>query len=631
MSIIRGGQNLLHYFRMFDQVLKSLFFVVLLVALLVFGWLLYQDVSLYDFKIYFIYLISKCYVGLGVKNLMISFNNSFGELQRYKVIDIVNNPLVVKSFYRINAKVIIDFFIGLKWGIYCAIATIFLFAIKGHKLGKKKALRGKDLVNSSVLKWKIKLYNLNRFCFKTIKVAGISYPNDYQKTHTLITGASGSGKTVVISDIISQLRKNKQKAIIYDKMGVYVEKFYNPKTDILLNPLDERSVNWNLLKECGSSATLDAISKAFIPSTKSSDPFWENAARIVFSETLNYLKKQDRTSNKDLQNIYFGSDQTEFNRIINSSGILNKILSKDSERTTGSILSVMISYVRCLKYLSIENDKNNFSIKNWIENDQEQGFLIISSTANNHETLKPLISVFLELAINNLLSLPKNQNRQIWLFLDELPSLHYLPSLQSGLSESRQFGGSFVLSMQLMAQLRSIYGKDLAESVSGLCRNRVVFSTPDEETANWCSGSLGKIEVEETKENYSYGANQMRDGVTLNKVQQIRPLVLPAEIMNLKDLNCYVAFSGFPITKSKVKYKDYPSYYSRFIAREESGIIEEIESEAIILDHQTQITNETINLSANNQQLAEPVLTEEELEEDEDAESNLPNNNNNFV
>ena len=82
-----------------------------------------------------------------------------------------------------------------------------------------------------------------------------------------------------------------------------------------------------------------------------------------------------------------------------------------------------------------------------------------------------------------------------------------------------------------MAQLRSIYGHDLTMSVSGLCRNRVVFSTPDEETANWCAGSLGKIEVEEIKENYSYGASQMRDGVSLTKVQQIRPIVLPTEII----------------------------------------------------------------------------------------------------
>lgn len=620
-NVIRGGQNLLHYFRMFDQVVRSLFFAALATVFLVGGYLLSQKITLYDLKVYGVYVVAKLYVGMGVKNVTISIANASGITHHYKVFEIATNNQVIKIYHYINEQIFINLFYGVKSAIYVVVFTILAFGIKGWMLARKKTLRGKNIVPSTTLQRQILAYNLKRFCFLPIKIAGIPYPKDHEKTHTLITGASGTGKTVAISDLIDQVRKKGQKAIIYDKMGVYVERFYDPKKDILLNPLDIRSANWNLLKECDKSSTLDTIAKAFIPAAKSNDPFWDNAARIVFSETLNYLRKKGKTGNQSLQDVYFGSDQTEFNHIIKSSGILSKILAKDNDRTTGSILSVMISYVRCLKHLSSDNNSQNFSLKNWIEDDTKDGFLFISSSANQHETLKPLISVFFELAINNLLSLKQNQNRRIWLFLDELPSLHYLPSLQSGLAESRQFGGSFILSLQLMAQLRSIYGKDLAESVSGLCRNRVVFSTPDEETANWCSGSLGKIEVEEIKENFSYGASQMRDGVNLNKVQQIKVLVLPTEIMGQKDLNCYVSFSGFPLTQSKLEYKKYPQISERFVEREE---MEEIEGEALEVDIEENLENENEaedELVEENDfsDIPEPDLNDEELENDEDS------------
>ncbi len=614
-NVVRGGQNLLHYFRMFDQVVRSLFFAALATVSLVSGYLLSQKIILYDLKVYGVYVVAKLYVGMGVKNVTISIANASGITHHYKVFEIATNNQAIKIYHYINEQIFINLFYGIKSAIYVVVFTILAFGIKGWMLARKKTLRGKNIVPSATLQRQILAYNLKRFCFSPIKIAGIPYPKDHEKTHTLITGASGTGKTVSISDLIDQVRKKGQKAIIYDKMGVYVERFYDPKKDILLNPLDIRSANWNLLKECDKSSTLDTVAKAFIPSEKSNDPFWDNAARIVFSETLNYLRKKGKTDNQSLQDVYFGSDQTEFNHIIKSSGILSKILAKDNDRTTGSILSVMISYVRCLKYLSSDNNSQNFSLKNWIEDNTKDGFLFISSSANQHETLKPLISVFFELAINNLLSLKQNQDLRIWLFLDELPSLHYLPSLQSGLAESRQFGGSFILSLQLMAQLRSIYGKDLAESVSGLCRNRVVFSTPDEETANWCSGSLGKIEVEEIKENFSYGASQMRDGVSLNKVQQIKVLVLPTEIMGQKDLNCYVSFSGFSLTQSKLEYKKYPQISERFVEREE------MEGEALEVDIEENLENENedeLLVENDFSDIPEPDLDDEELENDED-------------
>lgn len=402
--------------------------------------------------------------------------------------------------------------------------------------------------------------------FSSVKLAGIPYPKYSYYTHTIITGASGTGKTVLISDLINQARKKQQKTIIYDKMGVYIKNFYDPKTDILLNPFDVRSHSWDLIKECTNKIHSDNIASAFIP-TKSSDPFWENSARMLFSEVIKQAK-----DTKDLMDILFHS-KDRLNEVIKSSAALQKTLSKESGKTTANILSVMYSYARSLEFLDKKAQSpagGSFSIRDWIKDEHQKGFLIISSRADMQESLKPLLTAMFETAINSILSLPQNTSSNLWVFLDELPSLQYIPSLQSALAESRQFGASFVLALQVMSQLKDIYGIHKAESVSGLCRNRVVFATADEDTANWCSNSLGKVELEEIQESFSYGAHEMRDSVNLNKQRQIRNLLLPSEIMNLENLNCCIRFgSGFGLTKVKLKPRIYKQKAESFIPIEE--------------------------------------------------------------
>lgn len=48
----------------------------------------------------------------------------------------------------------------------------------------------------------------------------------------------------------------------------------------------------------------------------------------------------------------------------------------------------------------------------------------------------------------------------------------------------------------------------------------------------------------------------MRDGVNINKQNVIRPLVLPSEIQNLKDLELYLQLPNYPFVKTKIEWKE---------------------------------------------------------------------------
>ena len=152
------------------------------------------------------------------------------------------------------------------------------------------------------------------------------------------------------------------------------------------------------------------------------------------------------------------------------------IVDPDNPKTALSVRAMLTANIGALEYLPDTGEP--FSIRDWISNDHRGGFLFLTSRGDQHASLRGLISTWLEIAVNAMLSLEQDDERRIWVVLDELPTLHQVPSLQPGLAESRQFGGCFVLGIQVVSALRDLYGRNGAETISGLCGTRVVLAAP---------------------------------------------------------------------------------------------------------------------------------------------------------
>ena len=77
-----------------------------------------------------------------------------------------------------------------------------------------------------------------------------------------------------------------------------------------------------------------------------------------------------------------------------------------------------------------------------------------------------------------------------------------------------------------------------------------MFRIEGAEIAERMSKWLGVQEVSETIENISYGAHQMRDGVSLNDQRKEKPTIHPDRLMKLPDLEAYLKVPGdYPIAK----------------------------------------------------------------------------------
>ena len=245
--------------------------------------------------------------------------------------------------------------------------------------------------------------------------------------------------------------------------------------------------------------------------------------------------------------------------------VAQAIVNPDAGKTALSVRTVLTTHLRPLSFLPPVTSA--FSIRSWVEADTP-GFLFLTSDAATHEARRAMIATQLELALVALLSRPKSADRRLWFIIDELPTLHQIPSLASGLRESRQYGGAMVLGTQVFSELRDIYGREAATTIAGNCNTRLVLNSPDMDTSEWLSESLGRTEVERMEENISYGAAEIRDGVGLSRREQLQKLVLPSDIMRLQPLHGYVKMPhNLPVAKIILKPRRRKTLAPAFIAR----------------------------------------------------------------
>ncbi|MDE0050574.1 MAG: type IV secretion system DNA-binding domain-containing protein, partial [Rhodospirillales bacterium] len=340
--------------------------------------------------------------------------------------------------------------------------------------------------------------------------------------------------------------------------------------DVLMNPLDARAPRWSPFLEARNPRDFDMMAAALIPQQKDTvDPFWVTAARQLFSNGAGVLRQKGVKDNKVLVDHLLKTDLTALAEAMEGT-VAQSIVDPDNPKTALSVRAMLTANLSALEFLP--DTGRPFSIREWISDEDRDGFLFLTSRGDQHASLRGLISTWLEIAVNAMLSLAQDDGRRIWVILDELPTLHQVPSLQPGLAESRQFGGCFVLGVQVASALRDLYGRNGAETISGLCGTRVVLAAPDRDTAQWSADSLGRSEIEEVSEGFSYGANTIRDGVSLTPRRELRALALPSEIMRLPNLEGYLKFPGpFPVASIRLRYVARQKAAERFVPREGDG------------------------------------------------------------
>jgi type IV conjugative transfer system coupling protein TraD len=594
VNFTRGSQLLGHFGFMFAAGLKGPLIITLLVIL----GLIYWEVtsSLTDHQTYLVWMhIYSSFYGFMEfdPDKLVNLTLADGSIVAFPISVVTEYPPMKEAMTAFEGAVEAAL-VTSAWGLVPAFIAFWWVAEHfGWRSKQRKHVRGASLASlaelegeiddhnrherareyGSNLGWRWRLAGSSALAsaglYSPAHLAGVSWPWRKEQSHTMLVGTTGTGKTVALFELLSEIRQRGERAVIFDLTGAFIETFFDPERDIILNPLDTRCPSWSVFDDCTSRAEFHAAAESLVPHDGGgSEQFWVLAARTLFVETCIKLKEAGRGTNAALADELMNADLSDLHRLVEDT-MAGPISTPAAARMAESVRAVFNVNAKAMQMLPQSGDA--FSVRQWVTGEGKPGsFLFLSARYVDMSVLSQLLTLWLDTAINTLMTGRRTRELQLWFLIDELGALHRLPSLEKGLQTARNFGGAIVTGVHTFAKLKEVYGENMAMTLSSLARTKLILATADRETATWCSDIIGHREVREMEEGYSYGYNNARDAVSLTPRRQVVPLLLPDEFMGLPSLEGFIKFpDGFAAAPVSLQPRDWPRRVEGFIPHED--------------------------------------------------------------
>ncbi|MEA3391083.1 MAG: type IV secretion system DNA-binding domain-containing protein [Pseudomonadota bacterium] len=595
-NFTRGSQLLTHELLMWFSGAKLPF--ILWFFLFAGAWFAIMSIKLdeHGFQLICMKLYSELWNWVDLNpNKRVNVTLPSGEIMRTVMPAVPYIPEVIKAWAIAMRGLLAAFFVSIFVTIPVALWFVDLSRRRGKTILQERHERGAMLVARDLLFSEISQHNYAKFeeearaCFPGLAarkvlalpfrqrkaggihhpytLAGIPYPHRTEQSHTMLIGTTGSGKTTELRSLVAQMRAREDTAVIFDLTGAYVEAFYDPARDTILNPMDARCPAWSIFNDCTTHSEFTAAAAALIPSDGgSSEPFWALAARTLFIEMCVRLQEREQTTNLALAENLMTADLKRVHRFL-ANTIADPLTAPEAARMAESIRAVFNTNAQVLRFLPDEGQR--FSIRDWITGEKQPGaILFVTSNYVDLAMNRALLTLWMDLAINRLMTMPRTRSLRTWFMFDELGALHRLPAIENGLQTARAFGGAMILGIHSFEKLVEVYGEQGARNLASLARSKLILATADLDTAEQCARYIGNREVRQMDEAYSYGYNNTRDASTLTPRKQVEPLVIADDITNLPSMHGFVKFpDGFPAARIQLEWKDCPKVAEGFVLR----------------------------------------------------------------
>ena len=354
-----------------------------------------------------------------------------------------------------------------------------------------------------------------------------------ETSHFMLVGDSGTGKSSLIRQMLSQIRMRGESAIVYDPALEFTPQFYDPKLDVILNPADKRMPLWHPSDEVKYPLDAAALAGSLFPDKPGDKNFFTEAARKIFAHLLRY-----RPTPQDLTHWMRNIDEID-KRVLGTE--LEVMIRKTAAAQRAAVQGTFNQAVAGFSLLPSEADADSrWSAANWSQH--RKGWVFFPSSPTLRDSVRPLFSMWLDLLLMRLMDPAGQSPPRVWLVLDELSSLQRLPQLPTVMAEGRKSNISIVVGFQGRSQIDSIYGHP-AEAMLSQPMTKVFFRTSEPNAAEWVSRSIGEVEIlrlEETQTRTFGLLRSFHHGTSRHLRRYTEPLVLPSTIQGLPNLTGYV-------------------------------------------------------------------------------------------
>jgi hypothetical protein len=376
--------------------------------------------------------------------------------------------------------------------------------------------------------------------------------------HFSIMGDTGSGKSVLITQILDQVRERGEPAIVYDPAMEFIPRYYRDGEDFILNPLDARSPFWSPSDELSNPHDALAIAESLFPEKEREHRFFTESPRKIFAELLKF-----RPTPEEL--IHWMSHPDEIDKRLAETP-LAPLINPDAAPQRSGVLSELNMVAGALQLLPKREDtKATWSAAAWAR--ERRGWLFISSTPETNPILLPLMSMWMDMLVLRLSSADPHWARAhpVWMVIDEVASLQKLPKLETALTQSRKSNVRIVLGFQGRSQLDHLYGLK-AEVMLSQPATKIFLKTTEPRAAKWISQCIGDITIERLREGVTAAVHDWRDSMNYSMDRRIEPLVMDSQIAGLEPLAGYLK-SDNDVVKIQFAPDPKPSCAEPFIPR----------------------------------------------------------------
>ena len=366
--------------------------------------------------------------------------------------------------------------------------------------------------------------NVERIIIKdqTSQAAGVPLINDGKNMwvdngsyHTLVIGATGSGKTKCLVDPqVQSLARKGESMILTDPKGelyrdhsemlrsrgykIIVLNFRNPNMGNAWNPL---TLPYQLYKSGNTDKATEllddvALNILYDPENKN-DPFWEKSAADFFSglalglfgdakeeqinlNSINYMSTvgEENFATSNYTKEYFNLKGEDSSAYVFASNTINA-----PQETKGSILSVFRQKIRLFasrEQLSEMLSHSDFNMRD-IGTEKTAVFMIIH---DEKTTYHALATIFLKQAYETLIDVAQSSPGGKLPFrtnfiLDEFANMPPLKDVTTMVTAARSRAIRFTFIIQNFAQLNEVYGKEQSETIRSNCGNIIYLITTE--------------------------------------------------------------------------------------------------------------------------------------------------------
>lgn len=384
---------------------------------------------------------------------------------------------------------------------------------------------------------------------KSLWIGSQRLNEDEEIQHILCIGAPRTGKSQVIQTAAKKARKRKEPAFILDHNAELFSRLYDEnKGDILLSANDQRSAPWSPLAEIQGPTDCNRIAHAIIGDGGGGESAeWAQNAKNYTSACLLacliLYKKGYEVTNRTLATFLTQATAESLLGIVGYDHLVASIFQEGAEKMKSSIQGTAGMRANALTALSQDAGFDGFSItKHVTEGNRGGSFIYAAATQRAGETGKELVSILTGIYVDAINQLLDDESRRSWLLFDEAGQYPPIAGFANSVTTASKKGLAAVTAVQTITQFREGYGHDKAGTLLGCFGTRVMFFTPDSETAQWCSDQIGKARrIKKSHTNTESGdAISGNNSTSTQQSEQIEDVVLPHNIKDLQKLQAYI-------------------------------------------------------------------------------------------